>query len=160
MKDYFKYVPKILKDNLIPYLFFTENQIVENETLCVEFEKNKFHIDINTKFFGSQTEDMKEKLILHELFHIFRQDLLIEKTYDYELMNIATDSIINYQLDILDKDFWHYNEFKEKYPELPEKPITWLDIYNILKKENNLDKKINLIFRPITNEEQKNEAKK
>lgn len=140
MDNLFASVPKPLQQYVIQNFRIVKEQ--SGFPAYVGLRGSDLYLGINVPLWEQLSADDRQKLLLHEIAHVLRGDLLVNNV-NHTLHNIATDSIINEVLDIDavgEHDGIRYSHIYKDL-NLPDKlsAIGWRAIYNALlekAKEN------------------------
>ncbi len=137
MEKIFENIPEVLRNFIKKNVrVFVDNSV---PTAYVGLRGRDLYMGININFFNSLSTEDKEKLLLHEISHIIRGDVLIPKErFDWRLANIAMDSIINAELGINkigDVQGYNYNTLQDVL-DLPIGILPgWHLVYNKLQEK-------------------------
>lgn len=135
-------VPAIWKSWFLKSIKLIESDI---DTFCgVRMNNGQIEMHYNPEYIKMLSLNELNLLIKHEVAHIVRGDILISpKDYIFELVNISQDAIINTHLGIDSLGNikgYTIKGLQEIYDEIPNNPLSWRVIYNILKKNNHNSK--------------------
>ncbi len=131
----FSCVPFLWKEWFLKYITF-EKMDENQEMFCgVSLKNNKIYFHYKESAFNKLSDNEISMLIKHEVAHIIRGDLLVSRDYDIRTANIAMDAIINNILKIGKIGEYEgitLDSLREAFPEIPEYPYGWKEIYDIL----------------------------